>query len=149
MNVKPTAQASDVEHRDIAIIVLLMIVTLGIYWFYLCYVWAKEINGLAGRVKYQPWAVLLVNIVTCGLAGLVLECLFAFDIAQESGARGVRQRMENLGVCVIICNCAAPLLSVTMCGVVIAMPLGILASALVQVELNKLATINPASEKVI
>ena len=140
LNTKPTAdEASDIKERDIAVLVLLMIVTCGLYWFYLCFAWTKEINGLAGRVKYQPWVVLLVNIVTCGLAGLVFECLFAFDIAQEAGSRGVPQRMENLGVWVIVCNCAATLLSLTAYGVVIAIPLGILASALVQVELNKLA----------
>ena len=55
-------QVRDIKHRDIAVFVLLNFVTLGIYWFYLCYCWAKEVNALQGRVKYQPWLVLLVSV---------------------------------------------------------------------------------------
>jgi hypothetical protein len=61
------AEAADVKYRDVALFVLLNVVTLGIYWFYLAYQWAKEINGLHNRVKYQPVIVLLVSILTCGL----------------------------------------------------------------------------------
>lgn len=139
---KPTtSQASDIKHRDIAIFVLLNFVTLGFYWFYLCYRWAKEVNGLQGRVKYQPWAVLLVSIVTCGIAGLVFEILFAFDIGQATESRGVAGRMEQLPTWVIALNVVAMIACATTVGLVIGVPLGVLASALVQIELNKLAGI--------
>ena len=137
-------QASDIKHRDIAIFVLLMFVTLGFYWFYLCYCWAKDVNGLHGRVKYQPWAVLLVSIVTCGLAGVVFEILFAFDVGQATESRGAAGRMEQLPTWVIGLNVVAMIASATTVGVVVAVPLGILASVLVQIELNKLASIYAA-----
>lgn len=81
--------AAEIKRREIGVFVALNIVTLGIYWFYVVYQWTKEVNGLAGRVKYSPMVVLLVSIFTCGLAGLVFECLFAFDVAEEGQRRGV------------------------------------------------------------
>ena len=133
------SEAADVKHRDIAVFVLLCVVTLGIYWFYLAYHWAKELNGLHGRVKYQPVVVLLVSIVTCGIVGMVFECLYAFDIAQIAQSRGVARRLEHLATWVIACNCVAMAVSFIPYGVVVGCLLGTLASALVQVELNKLA----------
>ncbi len=133
------AEAADVQRRDIGLFVLLCIVTLGLYWFYLGYHWAKELNGLAGRVKYQPLVFLLVNIFTCGLAGMVFECLFAFDIAEHTKADGIKGRMENLAGWVIGLNCTAVVVSLIPFGLILGLPLGTLASVLVQVELNNLA----------
>ncbi|HUE71196.1 MAG TPA: DUF4234 domain-containing protein [Pirellulaceae bacterium] len=134
------ADAADVKRRDIAIFVLLNVITLGLYLFYVVYQWSKEINGLAGRVKYPPVVVLLVNILTCGLAGLVFECLFAFDVAEAARSRGIAGRMEQLGMWVIVANCAAAMTAlIPLVGIPLAMALGILASALVQVDLNRLA----------
>ena len=123
-------EVSDIKHRDIAVFVLLNFVTMGIYWFYLCYCWAKEINGLEGRVKYQPAIVLLASIVTCGIAGLVFEILYAIDVGQATEARGVPGRMEQLAAWVVGLNVVAMLASATGIGVVIGLPLGILASGL-------------------
>jgi hypothetical protein len=134
-----TADAADVQRRDIGLLVLLCIVTLGLYWPYLGYQWSKELNGLSGRVKYPPVAFLLVNILTCLLAGLVFECIFAFDIAEHTGRLGIKNRNENLGAWVIGINVVALILCLIPFGVVVGLPLGTLATALVQVELNKLA----------
>jgi hypothetical protein len=135
------ADAADIRHRDIAIFVLLNVVTLGVYWFYLAYQWAKEVNGLLGTRKYDPGIVLLVSILSCGVAGLVFECLYAFDIAAAAKSRGVPDRREQLPTWVIVCNCLAMGLSLIPFAVVIAFPLGIMASVLVQLELNKLAQV--------
>jgi len=133
------ADAADIKHRDIAVFVLLCVVTLSIYWFYVSYHWSKEINGLVGRPKYQPVVVVLVSILTCGLAGLVFESLFAFDIAEQTKARGIQGRLDQLPTWVIVCNCVAFVLALIPFGVFVALPLGILASVLVQIELNRLA----------
>lgn len=134
-----SSEAADVQRRDIGLLVLLCIVTLGLYWFYLGYQWSKELNGLAGRVKYQPVVFLLVNIFTCGLAGMVFECIFAFDIAEHTARLGLNSRWEQLGAWVIGINVAVLILCLIPFGVIAALPLGTLATALVQVELNKLA----------
>jgi hypothetical protein len=133
------AEAADIKHRDIATLILLFVVTLGFYWFYLGYQWAKELNGLSGRVKYQPNVFLIVNLVSCGLAGIVFECLYAFDVAEHAKAHGIKDRLEPLPSWVISINCAAMIASLIPLGVIIGLPLGILASVLVQVEMNKLA----------
>lgn len=133
------AEAAEIKHRDIAVFVLLCVVTLGLYWFYISYHWSKEVNGLVGRVKYQPLVVLLVNIVTCGLAGMVFESLFAFDVAEQTKARGVKDRFEQMPTWVLSCNVAAVITALIPFGFVVAIPLGTLASVLVQIELNKLA----------
>jgi hypothetical protein len=134
------ADADDPQRRDLAIFVLLNLVTLGIYWFYIVYQWSKQLNGLLGRVKYPPIVVLLTTILTCGLAGFIFECLFAFDVAEATATRGLAGRIEQLPVWVIVCNVAAMGTAlIPFVGILIALPLGLLASALVQAELNRLA----------
>jgi hypothetical protein len=133
------AEASDVKRRDVAVFILLMVATLGIYWFYVAYQWSKEVNGLLGRMKYQPVVVLIANIATCGLAGLIFESLFAFDLVEQTKARGITDRLDSLATWVLVCNCAAFAIALIPFGIVLALPLGTLASVLVQVELNKLA----------
>lgn len=133
------ADAADIKHRDITVFILLCVVTLGIYWFYVSYHWAKEVNGLLGRPKYNPVLVVVVNVVTCGMAGLVFESLFAFDVAEHSRQRNTLGRMDQLGTWVLVCNCVAMITALIPFGVVVALPLGTLASVLVQMELNRLA----------
>ncbi len=110
-----------------------------------CIIWNRiaanitHVNGLHGRVKYQPAVVLLVSILTCGLAGLIFEILYAFDVAESTASHGIRGRMTQLGTWVIVCNAAALVTSLIPGGVLVGFPLGILASVFVQVELNRLA----------
>lgn len=134
-----SSEAADVERRDIGVFIVLCIVTLGLYWFYVGYQWSREINGLAGRVKYQPAVFLLVNLLTCGMAGVVFECVFAYDIAEHTLARGIKDRFDALPTWVIVLNSLAFILSLTGIGIVLAFPLGLWASVLVQLEMNKLA----------
>jgi len=133
------ADAADIKRRDITVFILLCVVTLGIYWFYISYQWSKEINGLVGRAKYNPVLVVVVNILTCGLAGLVFESLFAFDIAEQTRLRNTPGRMDQLATWVLVCNGAALITAIIPFGFLLALPLGTLASVLVQVELNRLA----------
>ena len=135
-----SADAADIKRRDIAVFVVLCIVTLGIYWFYLVYHWSKEINGLVGRAKYPPLVVLLVSLLTCGLAGFAFECLFAFDVQETTRRCQLAGRMEQLGMWVIIANCAAGIIAlIPLAGIPFALGLGTLASVMVQMELNRLA----------
>jgi len=138
--VKLTAgEAADILRRDLATFVLLNIFTLGIYWFYIVYQWSKEVNGIVGRVKYQPVMVLVVSILSCGIAGMVFESLFAFDVAQAAKSRRIPGRMEQMPTWVLVCNVVGGLLCLIPFGVIVGLPLGLLASVLLQVELNKLA----------
>ena len=64
-----TSEACEIKVRDPAVVVLLMLVTCGLYVIYLQYQWAKEVNGLEGQVRYPPVITLVLNIVTLGLSG--------------------------------------------------------------------------------
>ena len=133
--------AGDDPHRSVAILVLLMFVTLGLYSFYLVYRWANEVNSLLGREKHHPLVVLLVSILTCGMALIIYECVFGFEVAGMTASRGIAGRMENLPTWLILCNCIASLVSLIPYGVVLGFPLGVLASVLLQAELNKLSQV--------
>ena len=131
------------RRRDLAVFTTLMIVTLGFYFFYVAYQWAREVNGLEGRVKYRPDIVLVVTILTCNVFGLVFETLFAFDVAEHMRARGVPGRIEQLPIWIVVCNVVAIGLCLMPFGCFAGFPLGVLASVLVQAELNRLADLAP------
>jgi hypothetical protein len=138
-----TGDARDIKVRDPAVVVLLMLVTCGLYVIYLQYQWAKELNGLEGQVRYPPVITLVLNIVTLGLSGLVFESIWAYDLARAAQRRGVVNRMESLPTWVLVLNCVGTVLCLTGIGIVIGLPMGIAASVLVQNELNKLAATLP------
>jgi len=142
---KPTGgEAKDLEHRDLLIVVLLSTLTLFIgYPIYLCYQWARELNGLAQRVKHPPALVLVLCIVTLGLAAIVYESIFAYELEQEMRTRSSKNAMPNLMALVTALNCIAIVASLTVIGVVIAIPCGVAATCLVQHEFNKLALSMP------
>jgi hypothetical protein len=134
---------SDIQRRNLPLLAVLLVVTLGFYWFYLGYQWSKEVNGIVGRVKYPPIPFLIINIVTLGLAGLIYECLWAYDIAFAAQAHAVPGQTANLPVWIIGLNSVGMLLSLTVIGVFVGFPLGVCASIMIQSELNKLAAVLP------
>ena len=133
------------KRRDLAVFTTLMIVTLGFYFFYVVYQWAREINGLNGRLKYRPDIVLVVTILTCNVFGLVFETLFAFDVAEHTRARGIPGRIDQLPIWIVLCNVVAIVLCLMPFGCFAGFPLGVLASVLVQAELNRLADLAQAA----
>ena len=138
---KPAAsEFKDIERRDLVTVVLLSVVTLFIgYPIYLCYQWAKELNGLAGQVRYSPTTVLLLSIFTLGIAAIVYECLFAQEIAGHMKRLGRKDALPELGIWVTALNLTAIITSFTFIGIVIAIPAGMAATCLLQAEFNKLA----------
>ena len=139
MSEPPPPETRNIPERNLALVVLLLVVTLGFYTFYLLYQWAHEVNAALGHEKHQPLVVLLVSLLTCLIGGIVYECVFAYDIAAAATSKGVSRRMVNLPTWVILCNCVGLIVSFIPFGFVVGFVLGVLASVLVQVELNKLA----------
>jgi hypothetical protein len=142
---KPSASDfRDVEYRGIPQVVLLCIATLFIgYPIYLCYQWARELNGLRQDARHSPRVVLILSIATLGLAGLVYEAIFAHELEQHFSQRGRPDSMPQLAVWVIALNALALVLSLTGAGVLLAIPCGLAATCLVQAEFNKLAAAAP------
>ena len=129
-----------VQQRDLWIVGLLSLVTLGIYNFYLVYAWARELNHLHGEERHSPGVVLLVSIVTLGIAASVFECFFAFDHAKIAEARGRELRTKGLPGVVVALEVAAVILSLTGVGLIIGIPAGVAATVLLQREFNASAT---------
>jgi hypothetical protein len=132
----PPLDGSPVQYRSVTWVIVLSLLTLGIYWFYLVYKWSQEIDALTGTQKYSPGLLLVCNILTCGLVGFVLECLFAFDLEKLGAQYGVPDRSTSLGVLVLVFNCVAVFGAVAL---PVAIALGMAATGLIQHELNKLA----------
>jgi vacuolar-type H+-ATPase subunit I/STV1 len=145
MSKPATIDAKDVEFRSIPLVVALSAVTLFIgYLIYLWYQWARELNGLRQESRHSPQLVLLLSIVTLGLAGIVYECIFAQELEQHFRAYGRPDSTPHLSTLVIALNVIAILFSLTGVGVFVAIPCGMAATCLVQAEINKLAAPAPA-----
>ena len=134
-----STDAADVKYRNLTLVAVLSLVTLGIYSLYLIYQWAKEINGLEGRIKHNPVVVLLVSIFTLCLGAVVYECLFASDAAEAGRQRGIGEELASLPTWVIALNVSAVVISIIPLAFIIAIPLGIAATVVVQSGFNKLA----------
>lgn len=126
-----------IKKVDIAIFILLLFVTCGLYIFYVSYVWAKNVNYFLKREKYNPILVLLVGIATCGIATFIFEILFAYDLQAITKERNLLDRLNNLGAWAIGLNILAIVL-VPLTKGFSSFGIGIIPSVLIQLEINKL-----------
>ena len=79
------------EHKQPSIIVLLCIVTCGIYGIVLLYSWIKAINQASTKSKLDPIIAVILSVVTCGLASIYFEYEIAVrveKIIQDKKAAG-------------------------------------------------------------
>ena len=127
-----------IHRRDLALVVILGIVTLSIYNFYLVYQWAKELNGLEGRTKYNPSLMLIISIVTVGAGAAIIECVFAHEVENHAQTRNIAGATPYLTVFVSGLNIVAWILFFTSYWI-IGIPAGITATVLIQRELNMFA----------
>jgi hypothetical protein len=125
-----------IKRRHLALVAVLSIVTLSIYNVYLVYAWACDLNRLAGRARRNPTTVLIVSIITLGLAALIYECLYAREVEELVRQFGKRPFQRRLLSVVIAINVSALMLSVIPFGVIVGLPLGVVATVLIQRELN-------------
>ena len=111
------------QERNIALCIVLSIVTCGIYGLYWYVTLADGLNAATGEEDTSGGLVLLFTIITCGIYGL-FWCYKAGEkvdmIRQRRGESG-----GNNGIVYLI---------LTFIG------LGIVTYALIQNELNKLST---------
>src|SRR5688500_4317707 len=101
MSASMTASMPNVERRDLVTTTLLLTVTLGLYSFYLIYQWAKELGPLTGKER-NPGTVLLLSILTLGIAALVYEYVFAAEVAALEQQRFPKQAPSSLPNWVLI-----------------------------------------------
>ena len=136
MSASMTASFPRVERRDLGTISLLLVVTLSLYGFYLVYRWAKDLGQLTGKDR-SPGTVLLISILTLGIAPLVYEYVFAAEAAALEQRRFPKRAPSSLPNWILILNCATLLCCLTVVLCPLALVLGITASVLVQLQFNR------------
>ena len=137
MSASMTASLPKVERRDLVSTTLLLAATLSLYGFYLVYQWAKELGQLTGKER-NPGMVLLLSVLTLGVAALVYEYLFASEAAALEQQRFPKQVPSYLPHWILFLNCASLLCSLTLVLAPLAVVLGITSSVLVQLQFNRL-----------
>ena len=136
MSASMTASMPKVERRDLATVAILLTVTLSLYAFYLVYQWAKDLSLLTGK-DHSPGTVLLISILTLGIAPLVYEYVFAAEVAALEQQRFPKRAPSSLPNWILILNCATMLCCLTVVLTPLALVLGITASVLVQLQFNR------------
>jgi hypothetical protein len=112
------------EHRiEIAMGIVLCLITCGLYNIYWNYRQFQAMNALLGREEYQfvPW--LLLSLITCGLYHIYYEYKMGSDLYSWLKGQG-RDVNPNLPVIGLVLSCFG---------------LCIIADAVYQQELNKLS----------
>jgi hypothetical protein len=124
--------AKELEYRSIPRVILLIFITLLIgYPIYLCYQWARELNGLLQEKRHAPRLVLLLSLVTLGVGAVVYECIFASELERHFHQRGRADAMPHLTTWIVTLNVICFLGAITGLGAIVAIPCGIAATCLV------------------
>ncbi|MFN0019413.1 MAG: DUF4234 domain-containing protein [Pirellulaceae bacterium] len=137
MSASMTSSVTNVERRDLMTVTLLLTVTLTLYGFYLVYQWAKDLSQLTGKDR-NPGMVLLVSILTLGVAPLIYEYVFASEAAALEQQRFPKRAPSSLPTWILILNCSTLLCCLTVVLAPLALVLGVTASVLVQHQFNRL-----------
>lgn len=101
-----SAEDHEIVERNEWAVFFLSLFTFQFYTLYLYYQWAKDLNYLLGREKYNPALVLVLAIVTCGIAGMVYECCYAFELERIAAKERLAGRNDSLGVSVLFLRLA-------------------------------------------
>lgn len=138
--------------RSVAKVVVLTALTFGFYQLFLTSRWSREVNAVLGRRKYRPARMVLLHIITLGLASYVLEIMWANDL-QKSGERlRLSGRYTTLRAAVVVLIGVSLLADVFHNGILNA-TLGPAAAlfvlALLQHELNKFASPSEADRSAV
>ena len=111
-----------VSRREIALAIVLSIVTCGIYSLYWVYKLNEEVNTLSGHPDDMSGAaVVLLSLITCGIYGLIWFYQMGNKVDEENIRRGGRS--ESRGIIYLL---------ISLCG------FSIISIALLQDSVNKL-----------
>jgi len=107
---------------NIALDVVLSVITCGIYWFFWQARQMRAINYLLGQERYNFWLWFFLTLITCGLYNIYYEYYMAQGIVEAQDARNY-PRSKDLPVLSLI---------LTIIG------LNIVTDAIQQNEINKI-----------
>ncbi|REK71860.1 DUF4234 domain-containing protein [Paenibacillus paeoniae] len=111
-----------VQQRNIAVAIILSIVTCGIYGIYWFIVMTNEVGYLSGDHSFTGGKHFLLTLVTCGIWGIVWAYQVAKQVEEAQRQRGLRMS-DNALIYVVL----------SIFG------FGIITYALVQSDVNQMA----------
>ena len=123
------SQENPIKHENPALLVVLVLVTCGIYYFVLLYRWIKAINDASEKPLVDPVVGIILSIVTCGIAAIYFEYEIvarAEKIARQPLPDGVdrspylKAPASNLKEIVLFGNIATFALSLFSAGILVA-----------------------------
>ena len=124
------SQKYPIKHENPALLVVLILVTCGIYYFILLYRWIAAINDASDKPLVDPAVGIILSIVTCGIATIYYEYEIvarAEKIARKPLPEGVVRSPElkapasNLKEIVLFGSIASFVLSLFSVGFLLAM----------------------------
>ena len=129
----------NLKQRDLGVFFLLMIVTLGLYTFYLIPKLGVSVNRLVKKDEFKFVQVLLVGIFTLGIGLAVFEVLYAYCLQKNPEFTRGKWSTTNLGGYVLVLNILAWLLVFASGGLafVLCFFLGCWATWLIQQQVNQ------------
>ncbi len=114
---------SSEHHIEIAMGIVLSLITCGLYNIYWNYRQFQAMNALLGREEYQFWLWLLLSIFTCGIFHIYYEYKMGSDLYSWLKDHG-KDANPNLPVMGLVLSCFG---------------LTIITDAVYQHEFNKLS----------
>ena len=114
---------SSEHHIEIAMGIILSLITCGFYNIYWNYRQFQAMNALLGREEYQFWPWLLLSFITCGLYHIYYEYKMGSDLYNWLKEQG-KDSNPNLPIIGTVLACFG---------------LTIITDAIYQHELNKLS----------
>lgn len=100
----PVTTKGDPCHRSFREFARMMILTLTLYSFYLVPLNSRDMKAITGRERMEFTGLLILGIVTFGVALAVMEILWAFDLERHGKADNTVGRQESLGIIVLVLN---------------------------------------------
>lgn len=122
MNLSPERPLTLDHDLDIAVGIILSLVTCGLYNIYWNYREFESMNALLGRREYRFWYWAVLSVVTCGIFHIYYEYKMGADLVRILKAKG-HDANPNLPYIGLALSCFA---------------LTIVADAVYQHELNRL-----------
>jgi serine/threonine protein kinase len=125
---------------------LFSLLTFGLFEFYLVPSWAKQMERITGRPHMPFGVLLLLGICTLGIALVVVNIAYAFELEKHGRSTGHRGVQSGLGQYVLALNIVSSVWSIVWSFATVGIGyllggifLGIWAVWLVQAEINSYA----------
>ena len=119
------------KHENPALLVILLIVTCGIYYLILLYRWIMAINDASEKSFIDPTVAVVLSIVTCGIAPIYFEYEIvsrAEKIARQPLPEGIERSTDlsppiaNLKEIVLFGNIAVIAIGISSSGLLSVIP---------------------------